>query len=77
MKNHYQQSLWCCPTATTMATCQNRYINNTECIKTETNLDNICQSDDNNSDTSSDIIINDHVYTYNNMDINDSKNNIE
>ena len=76
MKNHYQQSPRCRPTATTMATRQNTYINNTEIIDTETNSDNICQSDD-NSDTSSDIIINDQVSTYNNMDINASNNNIE
>ena len=76
MKNHYQQSPRCRPTATTMATRQNTYINNTEIIDTETNSDNICQSDD-NSDTSSDIIINDQVSTYNNMDINASNNTIE
>ena len=76
MKNHYQQSLRCCPTATTMTTRQNTYINNTEFIETETNSDNICQSDD-NSDTSSDININDFVSTNNNMDINDSNDNIE
>ena len=77
MKNHYQQSLWFCPIATTMATHQNTYINNTELIEAETNVDNIYQSVDNNLDTPSDIIINDHVSTYNNMDINDFNNNIE
>ena len=63
MKNHYQQSPQCRPTATTMATHQNTYINNIEFIETETNLDNICQTDDNNSDTSSNIIIHDHTST--------------
>ena len=60
-----------------MTTCYNTYNNNNESIQAKTNLEVICQSADNNPDTSSDIFINDQVSTYNNMDINDSNNNIK